>query len=232
MINRVDSPRFWLIPLLALFIPIQQSGTRAARDPCAKLAAELEPTVKARLKSDFQQAGLAYPLKQMTIIALKEEKRLEIWGIEGGRRIFLRAYPILAASGRAGPKLKEGDCQVPEGVYRIVGINPRSRYHISMALDYPNAFDREMARRDGRTNLGDNICIHGKACSIGCIAIGDPPIEDLFVLVYRAGLRNAKVIIAPNDLRLAPPVDQGQMRLPWIQELYGQLRVELAAYRR
>jgi len=68
-------------------------------------------------------------------------------------------YRITAASGTAGPKLREGDRQVPEGIYRIVGLNPNSRYHLSMKLDYPNAFDRHQAARDGRARPGSDIFI-------------------------------------------------------------------------
>jgi murein L,D-transpeptidase YafK len=71
------------------------------------------------------------------------------------------------ASGKAGPKLREGDGQVPEGIYRIDGLNPNSSYHLSLKLNYPNDFDLEQARTEGRTELGGDIFIHGKAVSIG-----------------------------------------------------------------
>ncbi|HSD27762.1 MAG TPA: hypothetical protein VLL75_10705, partial [Vicinamibacteria bacterium] len=61
----------------------------------------------------------------MTIVGLKEEKALEVWGTPGSGWTLMRTYEVLAASGGAGPKLREGDLQVPEGVYRLVGFNPR-----------------------------------------------------------------------------------------------------------
>ena len=92
---------------------------------------------------------------------------------------------------------------MPEGVYRIEYLNPNSSYHLSMKVDYPNAYDPAMAKRDGRTRLGGDIFIHGKDVSIGCVALGDRAIEELFTLVAETGTERVKVIIAPNDLRVA-----------------------------
>lgn len=107
---------------------------------------------------------------------------------------------MLAASGGPGPKLREGDLQVPEGVYRLTAFNPNSSYHLSLRVDYPNAEDRAaedraVARSDRRTSLGGDIFIHGKAVSIGCLAIGDPGIEEL--LRARRGRRPFQDRTAP-----------------------------------
>jgi murein L,D-transpeptidase YafK len=114
---------------------------------------------------------------------------------------FVHAYPVLAASGQLGPKLAEGDRQVPEGIYRIESLNPNSRFHLSLRLDYPNQFDRARAQEEGRQELGGDIMIDGAASSIGCLAIGDPAIEELFVLVADVGRENVSVILSPVDLR-------------------------------
>src|SRR5690606_4961 len=95
---------------------------------------------------------------------------------------FVRALPVLAASGRVGPKLQYGDYQVPEGFYRIEALNPNSRFHLALRVNYPNAFDRAEAAREGRTHLGGDIMIHGSNASVGCLAMGDVVSEDLFVL--------------------------------------------------
>ena len=138
--------------------------------------------------------------------------------------------PILAASGMAGPKLREGDKQVPEGVYRIELLNPNSRYHLSLRVNYPNAADIEQAGRDGRelSVLGGDIMIHGGAESIGCIAIGDPAVEELFVLVARTGLDNVQLIIAPRDLRQEMPKAGAGDTPRWVAELHEQVRSEMA----
>ncbi|MBA2479759.1 MAG: hypothetical protein H0V44_03775 [Planctomycetes bacterium] len=143
---------------------------------------------------------------------------------------LVNAYPILAASGAPGPKLREGDRQVPEGIYAIENLNPNSRYHLALRLDYPNAFDRARAREDGRTELGGDIMIHGQDVSIGCLAIGDRAIEDLFVLVARIGIGNATVIVSPTDFRSG--AHGPQVAMTWCGERYATLAQALAAFPR
>ena len=173
------------------------------------------------------------PPEQLTLLALKEEKRLEIYAADdsNGPR-FVRSYPILAASGIPGPKLREGDKQIPEGLYRIELLNPNSRYHLSMRVNYPNPADIEQAGRDGRdlSMLGGDIMIHGGADSIGCIAIGDPAVEELFVLAARTGLDNLQLIIAPYDFRrrnVPAPLESGPI---WTDQLYERLSAEMRRF--
>lgn len=191
----------------------------------------LGPHVDRRLRPAFERAGISWPPEHLTLLALKEEKRLEIYAADDfhGPR-FVLSYPILAASGIVGPKLREGDKQVPEGFYRIELLNPNSRYHLSLRVDYPNAADIEQAGRDGRdlSMLGGDIMIHGGAESIGCIAIGDPAVEELFVLVARTGLDDVQLIIAPRDLRQKSPKASDDAGPMWIAELHEQVRSEMA----
>jgi murein L,D-transpeptidase YafK len=127
-----------------------------------------------------------------------------VWVETSGQVVFIHSYSVLAASGHNGPKLREGDRQVPEGFYRITSLNPNSSYHLSIKLNYPNAFDQQHADEEGRDHLGGDIFIHGKAASIGCLAMGDPAIEELFVMVEKVGRSNVQVIIAPHDPRQIP----------------------------
>jgi murein L,D-transpeptidase YafK len=160
----------------------------------------------------------------VTLIAYKRERQLEVWGRESGDWSLISTYRIRAASGARGPKLRQGDFQVPEGEYRLTLLNPNSSYHLSIRVDYPNARDRRFAGRDRRTNLGGDIYIHGKAVSIGCLAMGDAAIEDLFLLVAETGLRSCRILIAPDrKLETLPPTP------PWADELYDELRPQLAA---
>src|SRR6185312_1007254 len=146
------------------------------------------PAARARLHPYFQKQNLEYPPSQIAFIGLKEEKILEVYARSGTNEFKrIHSYPILAASGRVGPKLREGDRQVPEGIYGIESLNPNSRFHLSLRVDYPNAFDREQAARESRTNLGGDIMIHGSAVSVGCLAMGDEAAEDLFVLAADTG---------------------------------------------
>jgi len=199
----------------------------------AGAAGDLIPKVGPGLAALFAEKGCPYPPEQLTFIALKAEKRLEVWApLAGGRPRLVKEYPVLAASGRAGPKLREGDRQVPEGLYRIVFLNPRSRFHLAMQIDYPNEFDREMGWRDGRENLGGEIFIHGDAASIGCLAMGDPAIEELYGLIQATGKEHVRVIIAPADFRNAVAGREPPPGAPeWVGTLYEQIGRELAGYR-
>jgi len=137
----------------------------------------------------------------------------------------IKSYRVLGASGGPGPKLREGDRQVPEGIYPVTGLNPDSNYHLALAIGYPNDFDLAMATRDGRTDPGGDIHIHGGDYSAGCLAVGDEAIEELFLLAVRTGPENLCVIIAPH----APPTPFRRPggAPPWTDELYRTIRAEL-----
>jgi hypothetical protein len=200
-------------------------GPRTVADVVAKYG----PAARARLLPHFRKAGVPWPPRELAFLVLKQERRMAVWARGGGSWKFIRNYPILAASGHAGPKLRQGDLQVPEGVYRIEHLNPNSSYHLSMKVSYPNAFDRRMAARDQRTRLGGDIFIHGKDVSIGCVALGDRAIEELFTLVAETGYAKVQVISAPNDLRVAGPVFHGTPPR-WIRDLYATVAAALREF--
>jgi hypothetical protein len=195
------------------------AGKRAVED----ILRGYGPAAEGRLRAPFEKAGVAYPPPRIALLAFKEEKRLELWAGKGKGWAFIRSYAILAASGKAGPKLRRGDRPVPEGLYRIEALNPNSSYHLSMKLDYPNADDCARAKEDGRADLGGDIMIHGKDVSIGCLAVGDPAIEELFVLAARVGIGNVAAIVAPCDLR-GPGKAADTSGLPaWVPRLHGEI---------
>jgi hypothetical protein len=180
--------------------------------------------VRARLAPDFVRARVAYPPTSLTLVALKHEAVLQVYAGDGGAQRFIRAYPILCASGRLGPKLAEGDMQVPEGVYGCESLNPNSAYHLALRVDYPNADDRRRAAAEGRTDLGGDIMIHGGAASIGCLAMGDPAAEDLFVLAALAQPARVRIIISPLDFRTSPAAPALPTMPPWIGDRYAEIR--------
>jgi murein L,D-transpeptidase YafK len=136
-------------------------------------------------------------------------------------------YPILGASGVLGPKLREGDLQVPEGIYPITELNPNSTHQVSLRIGYPNGFDRAQAALDGRTNLGGDIMIHGGRASIGCIAVGDQVSEDLFVLAADTGVSNITVVISPVDFREGRTLPASTNQPAWIPTLYNKIKATL-----
>jgi hypothetical protein len=187
------------------------------------------PYAMSKLKANFSKAKVSYPPREVTFIALKQEKKLELWARDSGKFRFIRDYHIQAASGVAGPKLRQGDRQVPEGIYHIAELNPNSHYHMSMKIDYPNEFDLLHAWQEGRSNPGSDIFIHGKAVSIGCLAMGDEAIEELFVLTSQVGAEKVKVVIAPHDPRTYPLKADSEEDPEWTPELYSIISREIKA---
>lgn len=189
---------------------------------------EISPRAEPRLLQKFQSAKVSWPPTEIALVAIKNEKSLYLYARSGTKDwTLIHGYPVLAASGRSGPKLRRGDRQVPEGIYRISYLNPNSRYHVSLRVNYPNRFDRKMAAKDGRADLGGDIMIHGKNVSAGCLAMGDEAAEELFLLVAKVGKSNARVIIAPSDLRRVSTASHPNSPV-WLPELYESVKTALA----
>ena len=190
----------------------------------AQRLAQVGPAARARLRPYFAKQNISYPPANISLVVLKKERILEIWaGNDPEDFRPITAYHILDISGQIGPKLHDGDRQVPEGIYHITSLNPNSRYYLSLLLDYPNDADRAHARQDGRTNLGGDVAIHGGEGSFSTLPVGPQAAEDLFTLAADVGAKNVRVIIAPADLRktpLAPPAGAPA----WTSALYQQIR--------
>lgn len=222
-------PRDPIVPRRAARPRVISVAARPRVETVASRLAALGPSARASLAPHYARAGVTYPGTSLILVALKAEHRFEVYAADAnGTPRFIKAYPITATSGRLGPKLRTGDRQIPEGIYDIAGFNPNSSYHLSLHVGYPNAFDRRQAAVDGRHALGGDIMIHGGAKSIGCVALGDAAIEELFVLVADAGRTRVKAIFAPTDLRRWPaPTPAGAPA--WVNGLYASLAEAMAA---
>jgi len=95
---------------------------------------------------------------------------------------FYKSWDVCNYSGDLGPKLTEGDGQSPEGFYFVKrsSLNPNSSYHLSFNLGFPNAYDRA----HGRT--GSFLMVHGDCVSIGCYAMSNEGIEEIYTLLEQA----------------------------------------------
>lgn len=203
------------------------AGKRTVSD----VVKELGPAVEARIKAYFVNAGVAYPPQSLAFVVFKEEMALELWAEkDDGSWVYLHTYDFLG-SGGLGPKRRNGDLQVPEGIYRVVELNPASRFHLSMKLNYPNDFDQKKARVEKRSNLGGDIYIHGNIKSRGCLAVGDRAIEELFLVAAKTGTNNIKVIIAPKDIRDSTIMPQIPLAPQWLPELYENIGQELSKFK-
>ena len=208
--------------IISLLFSCLPQNSFAEEKPPQMQSANWQSKAQQRIRARFEQAGVAWPPVKIALLALKQSRRLELWASTHGEWHLIHIYPILGASGTAGPKLRQGDKQVPEGAYRVLWLNPKSRYHLSMKLNYPNVEDRRHAREEGRNNPGGDIFIHGKDVSIGCIAIGDPAIEELYTLIQRTGVKQASVYIAPSDPRQRP-LSAPRQSPAWLDARYQKL---------
>jgi murein L,D-transpeptidase YafK len=128
------------------------------------------------------EAG-GFTLEQPILIRIyKREFELEVWKAKDGRYHHFATYPICRWSGRLGPKLKEGDRQSPEGFYTVgkSQLNPNSRWRRSFNLGFPNLYDRAHAR------TGSFLMVHGGCGSVGCYAMTDPVIDEIWKIVTSA----------------------------------------------
>lgn len=142
------------------------------------------------LRDKVLAAGAPWPPRELYLRATKHDigsgkGHVEVWGGDGRERLRLIVrHPLCALSGVLGPKRREGDLQIPEGFYRVAALNPRSSFHLSLRIDYPNASDQIRNRRiDTKAPLGGDIMVHGSCVTIGCLPIDDDPIEEVYLLV-------------------------------------------------
>ena len=203
----------------------QMTGRRT----CDDVVAQYGEDVQRRLRPHLTQAGFSSVPVKIALLVFKREQMLELWGKRERQWRRVTTYPFTANSGAIGPKLREGDGQIPEGVYSVAAMNPNSSYHLSLKVNYPNDFDRAMAEADGRETLGGDIYAHGKNLTIGCVPVGDPAIEDLFVLTHAVGMSNAQIIIAPWDFRTDPTRPQFP-EIRWSGLLYDMIALALEPY--
>jgi len=154
--------------------------------PCCKgknRVSDAEQRLGERMKRELADKTLQSG-SPVFLRAFKEERELELYVQSGstGKFELFRTYPIVAASGHLGPKMAEGDGQVPEGFYAVgqSAMNPNSSYHLAFNIGYPNAYDRA----HGRT--GSFIMVHGANVSVGCLAMTDAKIEEIYTLCQAA----------------------------------------------
>lgn len=159
----------------------------AGPERAARAAARVLPIMAEDLKQRGLRSG-----DSVFIRAFKQEARLELWMQPANHQRFtlFKSYPIAALSGVLGPKLAEGDRQVPEGFYAFGErhLHPASAYHLAINIGFPNAYDRAHQR------TGSFIMIHGGNASIGCLAMTDSAIEEIYTLCS-AALKNGQPFI-------------------------------------
>ncbi len=135
----------------------------------------------SRLNERLAEKGLARG-SPVFIRIFKREQELELWMKKGGGFVLFATYPVCRYSGELGPKRQEGDFQAPEGFYTVgpAQLNPNSAYRRSFNLGFPNLYDKA----NGRT--GSFLMVHGACMSVGCYAMTDPVIDEIWELITAA----------------------------------------------
>ena len=130
----------------------------------------------------MEKTGVS-PNSAVLIRTYKKEAEFEIWKMKpDGRYVRFKTFPMCRWSGQLGPKMREGDRQVPEGFYRITPgqMNPNSQYYLSFNVGYPNAYDRAHGASGG------SIFVHGACSSAGCFSMTDAQIDQIYAIAREA----------------------------------------------
>jgi murein L,D-transpeptidase YafK len=137
------------------------------------------------LMRQFADKKLEWPVKYMYIRSFKYDSQLEVWVKQEKKDAYklFKTYKVCAMAGTLGPKRMQGDYQVPEGFYYINEFNPKSAFHLSLGLNYPNNSDKLLS---DSSQPGGDIYIHGSCVTTGCIPIKDENIEELYILSSHA----------------------------------------------
>ena len=171
-----------LLPLIFAYfiVPKVQDIYTQRFSPAANIE-DIRRSVGPRLITSLAKANLQLGAPSF-IRVFKEEHQLEVWLKHEDTYTLFKSYQICTYSGKLGPKLKEGDRQSPEGFYSVntSALNPNSSYHLSFNLGFPNAYDQAHSR------TGSYLMVHGNCVSIGCYAMTNQSIEEIYLIVEAA----------------------------------------------
>jgi murein L,D-transpeptidase YafK len=194
-----------LTPVMCLGQDGKQDGkqlpTEETKKSPPKLPAKAMKKLPPELLALLQQKKM--PIYSPILVRVfKEEAELEVWKQDTtGRFQLLKTYPICRWSGDLGPKLREGDRQTPEGFYTVTPelMNPHSNYYLAMNIGYPNSFDK------ANTRDGSLIMIHGDCWSVGCHAMTDEQISEIYSLARESFLGSRQSFqVQAYPFRLTP----------------------------
>ena len=138
--------------------------------------------VTPNLKREFEEKNLNYG-SPIFIRIFKDSMDFEVWVKSENEFKLFKTYKICTyGSGTLGPKLRQGDGQAPEGFYFVTPerLNPVSNFHLSFNLGYPNKYDRIHRRTGGA------LMVHGNCVSIGCYAMTNAVIEEIYTIADAA----------------------------------------------
>jgi murein L,D-transpeptidase YafK len=202
----------WAISVFLILHVFTQPQIASAQIPSSQRSKKAIQKVKPELEKALHAQSLKFG-SPIFIRIFKASKELEIWVQAQKTYRQFRTYKICYFSGEPGPKLKRGDNQSPEGFYFVKPnqLNPWSQFHLSFNIGYPNTYDRFHKR------TGSAIMIHGSCVSVGCYAMTDEKVEEIYTLAdaaLRNGQRFFRVHIFP--FRMTKENIKAHQRSKWI----------------
>jgi murein L,D-transpeptidase YafK len=189
------------ILIIGLLLMFQQTSFKETQQKNSRVKTAYNEK-EVIVKQYFAEKKLSMDKFHVFLRAFKKEQILEVWIKERNKEQFslLHTYDFCSSSGTLGPKRKEGDLQIPEGVYSINHFNPLSNFYLSLGINYPNESDKMLS---DKKHPGGAIYIHGNCVTIGCIPITDEKIKELYVIAVEAkngGQEKIPVHIFPAKL--------------------------------
>ncbi|QEM08819.1 L,D-transpeptidase family protein [Mucilaginibacter rubeus] len=181
-----------LITLLLLILLLALHKTEI---PDSKRASDVRLKVWPKLQKELKEKGLA-PYGSVYLRIIKDISVLEVWVKSANKYQLFKTYDVCTYSGGLGTKTRDGDGKSPEGLYTIEPkqLNRVSNYYLAINVGYPNVVDQ------AKGYTGSAIMVHGHCASIGCYAMTDARIEEIYTLVYEAftaGQKQIRVDIFP-----------------------------------
>ncbi len=172
---------FSILFFLCALFPTPYLSEAGSRIPSSDKSQDVYRRIAPKLIHEMKKidANLGDPV---FVRIFKQEKKLEVWLRQGLTYTFFKSYSICHHSGDLGPKIREGDKQSPEGFYTVGAsqLNPNSDYHLSFNLGFPNEYDRS------RKRTGSLLMVHGRCSSVGCFAMADFRMDEIYALVESA----------------------------------------------
>ncbi len=191
----------FLLPLLFLNSAVTTNTYRAEQMTYTRVRQAYADKEKI-IDKTLREHAISRNTLRIYLRAFKTEKKIELWAKNTADTAFIlvKEFSICEVSGTLGPKRRYRDLQVPEGFYHLSGMNPFSKYYLSMEINYPNASD---SIKGVHGHLGNQIFIHGSCLTSGCIPITDDKIKELYVYcveAYNSGQEEIGITIFPAHL--------------------------------
>ncbi|WP_374034789.1 murein L,D-transpeptidase family protein [Bdellovibrio bacteriovorus] len=185
-----------IFPLIALtLVSLQSFAGSKATDRSYKYCDDMTQIDKLLDRSRESVERIQREGLNIERIVVSKDKR-QLYLVSGDT--LLRTYTVAFGWNFIGHKQFQGDGKTPEGIYTIDYKNPKSQFTKSLHVDYPNKADIAYAKSQGKDPGGD-IMIHGLPSNpqkyeriskihpydwtLGCIAVTNKEIEEIYALV-------------------------------------------------